>query len=408
MFRTKTKPGLLALALAPGLLCAFAAHAQVRSGAMTSGPSQTQSTANSGKVNNAWSDLSQTLATISSSDAAGQIRQLHAQLQNYKWRTVYEFGQVSKSPLPGTRLKLGAIAPMSQMDAETFLLTSVPDLPGLNCPVATLGGPAGRPIQVSRSLMPGMPTVTMTLSDDQIKAMFLKASPTSGAQAYDVYLSLKTATCGAIYNTAQLTFRYQKFQSYQPKWEECKANGVSISEWSHTEKFDFPGNHTRHASVGGGVLFKCGQIANGNADDALGYDSWFKWSDDNPAPLNILKTLREAGDSPNSCPQTCIPIIGGGGASASICVGLDPGISAVGDTAPLRLGAKFRAFDRDKSLCTPVINVPAPFGVAQSLGEMADSAKQQAMLKMQAQISSILPINTTMKSNIQKLYSVLN
>lgn len=364
-------------------------------------------------VNGAWGELAQVMTTVSNNKVVEQMQQLHDKLKNYKWRTVYEFGQVSKSPMPGTRLKLVKMPTMSQMDAETYLLSTSPDLPALNCPVSHMGGPAGRPIVLSQTVTIGTQTktVAVTLTDEKIKLLFLKAAPNPvlGNQAFDTYLTLKNNTCAAIYNTAQLTFRYQKFKGLSAKWDECKKDGVSISEWSHSQKFDFPGNRTRHAAVGGGVMFKCGLVYKGDASDAIAYQSWFKWSDDKPIPLNILQTLRDAPASSSHCPKACIPLIGDGGLSASICMGMDPGLPSDPDAPlPFRFGAKFHSYSRNKELCTRIINVPAPFGVASSLGEMADTAKQQALQKMQAQLMSVLPINKDMKSKIGKIQNAVN
>ena len=354
--------------------------------------------------------LQAALSAVASSGIVDQLRQLHSQMANYQWRTTYALQQVPKKNMPGTRVALVPQPNWSQLDAENFFVSAnIPSAggpPPMNCPVAQLGGPAGRMITVT---VPGT-TRVVTLTDATIQSLLLRADPARGAQAWTTFVNLRNASCTALYNTAQLTFRFQKYQAVQANWAECTTNGFQISEWEHSQKFDFPGNHTRTAAIGGGLMFKCGAIYKGNADDALTYDSWFKWSDNSPEPLNFLQTLRAAGDSPNSCPNTCIPLIKGGGASASLCVGLDPGIAGINpnsSTVPLRLGAKLRAYSRDKTLCTPVLNVPAPFGLMQSLSEMADSAKQDGMKKMQDQLLAVLPVDKDTVSKVQTLMGLL-
>lgn len=380
------------------------------------------------EVQQAWGEVSQALTALTQNPAAAAISEVRQQFQNHQWRTVYEFTQVSKSPLPGTRLGIQALPTMSQLDAENYLVsTQFPNLPGLNCGGKTVKMPFGKSVTIAggRPLTLTVAGRSVTITDAQLKAMFLKASPSEGARAYDAFDKARDNLCTGIYNYAQLSFRWEKAKSVKANWAACQKDGVYLSKWEKTEEFHFPGNHHRHASVGGGVLFYCGGAkaldnnnqptssqaaytgSDGGKGDSLNYESWFKWSDKDREPLNILQTIRNAGDSPGKCPETCIPLIRGGSASASICLGIDPGLSAVGETIPMRFGAKFRAYDRNKSLCTPVINIPAPFGVMESMGEMADNAKQNAMNKLKDQLVSILPVSGQTKDKLSKLASLM-
>jgi hypothetical protein len=358
----------------------------------------------------AVADLKKTVETIATSGVVRQIQELHKELQGYQWRTVYAFTQVSKAPMPGTRLALRPLAAWSQMDAEQHLISieDAKDLPGLNCPVATLGGPAGRPVVVSQTV--AGKTVAVTLSDNQIKNLFMRASPASGAQAFNAYMALKTNTCGAIYNTAQLNYRYAKLLSYDDKWEECKKNGATVSTWTvppdKPEELKFKGLQ-RSVWMGGGINFICGSVVADNKDGGFKYDSWFKWSNDKPVPLNIIQKLRDSGDTAgdSSCPKVCIPVTKGA-LDLSICVGIVPGISAVSDTAPMKIGFNANYNKKDHKRCSPTINVPAPFGLAQSLGEMKEAGKKDLKDKMENQIMALVPINNEMKGNIEKLLTL--
>lgn len=358
------------------------------------------------EIQAAASAAAATLDRISSTDLANQIRVLHDKLAGYQWRTVYELTQVSKSPMPGTRLAAQAMPAMSQMDAELFL-NSLPNvaqaggIPAMNCPVAQMGGAAGRPMVVP------VPGGQMTVTDDMIRQAMLGAAPDKGAQMFQTYSNFKNNLCQAIYNTGQLSFRIKKYQDLQANWQECSTNGIQISAWAVKEKFGFPGGIHRTVQAGGGLMFKCGAIYKGNVDDVIGYDSWFKWSDDSPVPMNLFQTIRGAGESPNACPKICVPVVGGGSLSASLCMGLDPGISAAGKTIPMRMGVKFRYRSRDKEFCTPVLNVPAPFGYAESLGEMADKGKQELAAQMQNQLLSVLPISGDAAGKIKQLTALM-
>lgn len=368
----------------------------------------TAQAASPAEIQNGWNSLAGDLGSIVSGDFANKLRSAHEKLRDYQWRTVYELTRVPKDPLPGTRLAVQPMPTMSQLDAETYL-NSLPDVqkfggvPAMNCPVSKMGGVPGRTITFT---VPNS-SAQITISDAQLRALFVKASPDKGEAAYQAFVAFRDAACPAIYNVAQLTFRLQKYKDLQANWKECSENGVQISSWSVREKFGFKGGITRTVQAGGGVMYKCGSIVAGQTgnkvDDPIGYDSWFKWSDDNPVPLNLYQMLKEAGDSPNECPRACIPVVGGGSLSASLCMGMDPGISAAGSTLPMKMGVRFRYRGRDKDLCTPVINVPAPFGMAEALGEMADSGKQQLQNQLQSQLMDLLPIDNSTMNKIKQL-----
>ena len=387
-FRRNFRNLCMSVGVMAGLLAQTASHA-------AGSPEQIQA---------AMTALSTSLATVTNSPAYAQIQQIRQTVSTYQWRTVYQLTMVNKTPpAPGQRLGITAVPNASQLDAENYLV-GLPfpqgnPIPGLNCPVASMGGPAGRPVTVT---VPGSNN-QVTLSDTQIRDLMVRASPAAGQNAYNAFAALRNNVCSSIYTYAQFHFRTQRYNEFQSNWQECASNGIAITQWSRKEGFNLPGNHHRSAAVGGGLIFKCGKVYSGNADDAMDYETWFKWSDDNPVPLNILKTLRESGGSSNSCPQTCIPVNG----FASICVGLDPGISAITDTLPLRLGAKFSRYDTNRTFCTPIINVPAPFGVGQSLAEMADSGKQQLAQQLQNQLLSLLPVSNSTVTQLKTLLALV-
>jgi len=336
----------------------------------------------------AYADLQTALATAKSNGAIDATRSLNDQLKGYPWRTVYEFKQVQKTNLPGTRIALVALPTWSQLDAENYLIKNNLPFSGgpapMNCPVAQLGGAAGRLIEVTVN------GKTTTLTDDQIKQKLNVVDAATGKTTWDSFVAFRGNFCATVFNLAQLSFRYKQYQAAQSHLAECKDNGLQITTWEKKQGFDFPNNKHRTAAVGGGILFKCGKADKNDSSQGIGYDSWFKWSDDDPVPLNILQTLAQSPPSKNECPKTCIPMVKSGGVDAKLCVGLDPGYNNADATVSLKLGGSFKWDGRGKSLCSPTISVPAPFGIAASLDELADSAKQSLKDKMQSQLNASL------------------
>jgi hypothetical protein len=72
----------------------------------------------------------------------------------------------------------------------------------------------------------------------------------------------------------------------------------------------------------------------------------------------------------------------------------------------MKIGINANYNKKDHKLCSPTINVPAPFGIAQSLDEMKDDKKTALMDKLQKQIMDLLPITSEMKGNIEKLQTL--
>ena len=141
----------------------------------------------------AFNDLYTATSSVTSLGIDNQITQLHDAFKAYQWRTTYELSQVSKSPLPGTRLGIVAQPTMSQLDAENYLNLVVfgGGLPALNCPASQMGG------------SPGM---TMALTDAQILTTLTTASGDAAKAlvAYNVFNKVRNNVCAAIYNAAQL------------------------------------------------------------------------------------------------------------------------------------------------------------------------------------------------------------
>lgn len=319
-----------------------------------------------------------------------KLQSAHAKFMTYKWRSVYKLEQVPKQNAPGTRLAGVKVPNWTQLDAESYLVTTLgmTSLPAFNCPASVFGGAVGRPIQLT---MPNGSKVA--ISDAQINALLIAAFPRNGQTIYDDYLKLKTSFCGAVYNSAQLHFRTQRYNEFKAAQQTCEDDGIQMMGWEYKNTQDFgtpPLTLERTIRIGGGMMFKCKQIYKGNSDDALNYESYFIWSDGEKVPVNLVQTILETKAEPNQCPSACIPLATSGGAVVSICTGLEKDIP-ITDTIPVRFGAKLRFSSRSKEICTPVIYVPAPFGYAQSLSEMGEDGMAQLQTMLMDQLKALMP-----------------
>jgi hypothetical protein len=319
-----------------------------------------------------------------------QLQTAHAKFMSYKWRTVYKLEQVPKQNAPGTRLAGVKVPNWTQLDAESYLMTlpGLANLPAFNCQASVFGGAVGRPIQLT---MPNGSKVA--ISDAQINALLVAAFPRNGQIIYDDYFRLKTSFCGAIYNSAQLHFRTQRYNEFKAAQQTCKDDGIQMMGWEYRNKQNFGTSLfplERTITLGGGMNFKCGQIYKGNSEDALNYESYFIWSDGEKVPVNLIQTILETKAEPNQCPSACIPLVTYGGVIASLCVGLEKDIP-ITDTIPVKFGAKVRFSSESKEICTPVIYVPAPFGYAQSLSEMGEDGMAQLQTMLMDQLKALMP-----------------
>jgi len=150
------------------------------------------------QIKAATAALLATLDQVQSSQVAEQLRSMHQQMATYRWRTVYSLGWVPKENLPGQRLAMTPDPALSQLNAESFYAErKIPvegGFPAMNCPVAILGGPAGRTISVT---VPGA-TKAVPLPDATIQQLLLQASPDKGAQAWTILSTLRNNLCIAL------------------------------------------------------------------------------------------------------------------------------------------------------------------------------------------------------------------
>lgn len=117
------------------------------------------------------------------------------------------------------------------------------------------------------------------------------------------------------------------------------------------------------------------------------YNSWLKWSDDNPVPLNVVKRLREMkGTDTGSCGKIIpIKIIYGGHVTATLYLGVD---SISGNQITMKACAVFHYSGDDKTVGLGKVSFTAPFGYLGQLEAMRDKAQDKASSKVQSKIDA--------------------
>lgn len=356
-------------------------------------------------LDKARDELGVALNKYYSSPAYQALQQVMDFARAYEWRTTYQFQKVKRSPLPGEVLSLQADPAMSMEDAENYVKTVMGfALPPLSCGSAVDMKLVGAGIAAKVGAMvpvagfPGSAGLTETM----IKAGIQKAYNNNADAArpmIDAVRTMQANACTAIYTIAQIDFRAKRIKGVEANWNDCRDNGAEIWGWEHDKRHEFANRH-RTTALRAGLTYKCGSIANGNLDDALEYNSYFKWSDDKERPLNMVKTIRAmqsssgdpktVGNCPPDVPKFCIPITNGA-LDLGLCAAIDGGVTSVTDSVKLIMAVKVHYRGETDMICAGPATVPAPFGLLNSLGEKMDSAKQDAKAKAMKSLSDALP-----------------
>jgi hypothetical protein len=212
----------------------------------------------------------------------------------------------------------------------------------------------------------------------------------------DQYKAAKSTFCQVVQVAAQLKMRYDAYQQF-------KQNGIKLAGRSASQGLDFAGRH-RTVGVGFTLMYYpdlMDTAQNGfSAEDRFQYNSYIKWSDDNPTPLNIVKRIRESQDSDEG--RICLPVISDW---AFLCVRIN---SVSTSSVNMSTWAKVHRYNKSKSVSLGDMNVPAPFGYLDELAQMKDNAKQDLYNKVMAQLSNYLNINTQMLQTLQTAYTIAN
>jgi hypothetical protein len=228
----------------------------------------------------------------------------------------------------------------------------------------------------------GAPVVTD--ADQRADVVFQKlvAQKVPNASQYQAsFNEAKGAFCKAVNVLAQL---YARIAAYQ----DCVKNGYVLASFSRTEDHHAAGK-TRHSTINGALTYKCGTVkalATGGTiqDEVLSWNSTFKWSDESPRALNIIKSIRDASTDQSACDKVklCIPISD----RASMCMGVK---DATSTSATILLGAKIRWEGQNKTHCLPAVTVPS-LGYLAELEQMGASQKQALADQLKNQLVSLI------------------
>lgn len=209
--------------------------------------------------------------------------------------------------------------------------------------------------------------------------------------------SISDKFCKLVNAGAELYHRYEKYQT-------IKANGVVLLKRSKSDGHDFKG---MHRTFGGGIdlVYKpdiAGTLKNGvHPDQTFQYNSWIKWSDDNPTPLNIIKKIREMkNDNAGKCDGFSFQIINGGSVRAYMYLDV-VNVSSTRVTIKNCLKAVYNGGHGTHSF--PDVTLDAPFGYLYELEVMKDSAKVQFMDKIKDKVTSMVGANTQMIELLRKI-----
>lgn len=209
--------------------------------------------------------------------------------------------------------------------------------------------------------------------------------------------STRDKFCKLVHAAAELKHRYDKYQS-------IKTNGVVLVKRSKSQGHDFK---DRHRTFGGGIdlVYKpdiAGTLQSGaHPDQTFEYNSWIKWSDDNPTPLNIIKRIREMkNDSAGKCDGFSFQIINGGSVRAYMYLDV-VNVSSTKITIKNCMKAVYNGTHKTHGF--PEVSLTAPFGYLYELEQMKDSAKVQLKDKIKNKVTSMVGANQEMIDVLKKL-----
>lgn len=209
--------------------------------------------------------------------------------------------------------------------------------------------------------------------------------------------SVSDKFCKLVKAGAELYHRYEKYQS-------IKTNGVVLVKRSKSQSHDFHGLHRTFA--GGMDLVYKPDIANtlatgAHPDQTFEYNSWIKWSDNNPTPLNIIKKIREMNNSQaTNCEGFRFQVISGKEVDAWLYFNV-VNVSSTKVTIQNCIKAKYNGINKGHAF--PAVTLDAPFGYLYELEQMKDSAKSQLMNKIKDKVSSMIDVNQEMIDILKKL-----
>jgi len=203
--------------------------------------------------------------------------------------------------------------------------------------------------------------------------------------------------CKLVKAAAELKHRYDRYQS-------IKKNGIVLLKRAKSQEHDFNGHHR---TFGGGMslIYKpdiADTVKNGiNPEETLVYDSWIKWSDNGPTPLNIIKKIREMRNSDaNKCGGFGFHIINSGGVDAYLYLDV-VSVTSTKITIQNCISAKYNGIKKGHAF--PSVSMDAPFGYLYELEQMKDSAKAKLVDKVKTKVTSMVGANQQMIDLLKKI-----
>lgn len=203
--------------------------------------------------------------------------------------------------------------------------------------------------------------------------------------------------CRLVKAAAELKHRYDKYQA-------IKKDGVVLVKRSKSQKHDFKG--LQRTFAGGMELVYKPDLANTlssgvHPDQTFVYNSWIKWSDDSPKPLNIIKKIREMrNDQANNCEGFRFQVINGKEVDAWLYLDV---VNASSTKVTIRncIKAKFNGINKGHAF--PAVTMEAPFGYLYELEQMKDSARVKMKDKIKDKVVSMVGANEQMIELLNKL-----
>jgi hypothetical protein len=226
--------------------------------------------------------------------------------------------------------------------------------------------------------------------------------------AYDILISkgvkvdqanfnaVRDKFCKLVNAAAELKHRYDKYQS-------IKTNGIVLAKRSRSQSHDFEGLH-RTFGVGMDLIYKpdlANTLENGiHPDETLVYNSWIKWSDDNPTPLNVIRKIREMkSDGAAKCDGFSFHVINGG-VNGWLYMNV---VNVSSSKVTIQNCAKVDFNNTHKTHAFPELTVDAPFGYLYELEQMKDDSKSKMKDTIKNKVASMIDVNKQMIALLQKI-----
>jgi hypothetical protein len=215
------------------------------------------------------------------------------------------------------------------------------------------------------------------------------------------FTAMRDKFCKLVKAAAEMKHRYDKYQN-------IKENGVVLAKRSKSQEHDFNGHHR---TFGGGMelLYKpdlANTLKTGiHPDETLVYNSWIKWSDDKPTPLNIIKKIREMNNSgATTCDGFGFHIIDGKEVDGYLYLNV---VNVTSSKITIQNCIKAHYNKTSKGHAFPPISMTAPFGYLYELEQMKDSAKTKLKDKVKDKVTSMIGANQQMIDLLKKISAAM-